>query len=355
MEIILLNSVFEKIDVIDTFNSFIWTDRYYGFGDFELVLPPNTNKWEALETTRYLKLKESIHTMMLESINIRSEIEDSDQLIIGGRSLESMLNRRIIWSPTVLTGDFQDAIKLLLDQNVIVPSVTERDITNFEFLASTDPSITVLDVTGQYFGEDVYKAISELCISKEVGFKITLTDTNQFRFELYNGLDRTYDQTDRPYVIFSPDFDNLINSDYIETNELLKTVVLVAGEQGVGNTRLTVTVESTEGAGSGLNRREMFKEANDVSRNTSSGKLTDEEYFDLLEGKGLQELAKAIFIQAFDGEVDTTMYKYNEDFYMGDILQIQDRYGHSAKTRVIEMIYSQDENGEKMYPTFSTI
>ncbi len=52
----------------------------------------------------------------------------------------------------------------------------------------------------------------------------------QFVFELYAGFDRSYDQTENPYVIFSPKFENIINSNYIESKASLKTVTLVGGE-----------------------------------------------------------------------------------------------------------------------------
>ncbi len=115
-----------------------------------------------------------------------------------------------------------------------------------------------------------------------------------------------------------------------------------------------MAVDAPGGAGTGFNRREMYIEAS-INRNTPGGELTDAEYIDQLEGKGAEELAKKPFLKAFDGEVDTTMYNYGDDFGMGDILQIADDYGHSTKSRVIEMIYSQNADGISMYPTFQTI
>ncbi len=39
---------------------------------------------------------------------------------------------------------------------------------------------------------------------------------------------------------------------------------------------------------------------------------------------------------------------------MGDILQIANEYGKEAESRIIEIIYSQDPKGIRVYPTFST-
>ena len=37
MELLVLNTDYESIAVIDTYESFIWTDRYNSYGDFEIV------------------------------------------------------------------------------------------------------------------------------------------------------------------------------------------------------------------------------------------------------------------------------------------------------------------------------
>lgn len=67
-------------------------------------------------------------------------------------------------------------------------------------------------------------------IPKNVGFRIKLSDDNKFVFKLYAGADRSYDQFTNPYVIFSPKFENVINTNYLESKKTLKTVTLVAGE-----------------------------------------------------------------------------------------------------------------------------
>ena len=46
----------------------------------------------------------------------------------------------------------------------------------------------------------------------------------------------SFSQTERPPVIFSPSFDNLIKSKYIESTKTYKNVGLVAGE-GEGSAR----------------------------------------------------------------------------------------------------------------------
>ena len=118
----------------------------------------------------------------------------------------------------------------MLNENVISPSDSNRKISNFIFKESTDSAITKLKLEAQYTGDNLYDVIQKICEEQGIGFKITLNDKKQFVFELYAGFDRSYDQTENPYVIFSPKFENIINSNYIESKASLKTVTLVGGE-----------------------------------------------------------------------------------------------------------------------------
>jgi len=49
------------------------------------------------------------------------------------------------------------------------------------------------------------------------------------------------------------------------------------------------------------------------------------------------------------------LFKYGEDFFMGDIVQVENEYDVKGTARVIELIRSQDENGYSEYPTFDEI
>jgi len=357
MILYLLDSNFAKIDVVDTYNSFIWTDRYNEMGDFELVTSPNSKYINNLSNASYIQLPISDSLMLIEYINLHTELEEADTIILKGRSLESILLRRVI-NRTVLTGNLQTGISLLLNSNIINPLDIKRKIDNFIFTSSVDPAITNLTFNSAYLGETLYKAISEICIEKGIGFKILINSNFQFDFKLYAGKNRSHDQILLPYVTFSPKFRNLITADYYQSNEFLKTAILVGGEKGVGNKRYTYYYDASSGSITGLNLREMYKEVNDVSRNIEGGgQLTDSEYDLLLKQKGIEELAKNIFVEAFDGEIDVNnkTFIYGEDFFLGDIVQVQDNYGHSVKSRVSEIIYSKNQEGIKIYPTFKLV
>lgn len=351
MELFVLNADFESIAVIDTYESMIWTDRYNAYGDFEIYFAMDESLLEYIKEDYYLWLKDSEHSMIIEDIKIDADTEEGNRLIVTGRSLESILERRIIWGQRIFSGNLQNAIQTMINENIISPSVADRKIANFVFVPSTDSKITSLTIDNQYTGDDLYTVVKGLCEENNIGFKIVLTDDNQFAFSLYAGADRSYDQTENPYVVFSPNFENIINSNYFSSKAGYRNVTLVAGE-GEGASRKTTVV----GSASGLDRRELFTDARDISSDTEDGTLSDAEYIAQLRTKGLKNLADHMITTAFEGEVEVTrLFKYGEDFFIGDIVQIANEYGNENSAYISELIISNSDEGLSIYPTFKTI
>lgn len=348
MEILVLNTNFESVVVVDNFKSMIWTDRYNSYGDFEMYLSMNSDVLGYIKQDYYLWMKESGHYMIIESISIASDTEDGNHITVTGRSLESLLERRIVWGQKVLKGNLQDEIEILLSESIITPSIEERKIGNFMFKASTDAKITELTIDTQFTGDDLYSVVKSLCEENHIGFQIVLDDNNQFIFSLYSGIDRSYAQTNNPYVVFSPSFENILNSNYYTSKVNLKNVTFVAGE-GEGASRKTAIV----GSASGLNRLELFTDARDISSDTESGRLTETEYNAQLKARGVKNLTEYTAKTAFEGEVEATrLFKYGKDFFIGDIVQIANEYGHEGSAYISELVMSQSEEGVSMYPTF---
>ena len=352
MELTLLNTSLDAISVVDDYESAIWTDRYQEHGDFEIYTPVTVDVLNVFKQDYYLLNRDSEHVMIVEKLLIKTDVELGNHITVTGRSLESILKRRIVWKQRSVSGNLQNGIKTLLDENVISPEDEDRKIDNFIFEESTDERITGLTIDTQYTGDELYDVIVKLCKEHDIGFKITLNNNKQFVFKLYMGTDRSYEQTSNPYVIFSPNFENIVNSNYLESRSALKNVTLVGGEGEGSERRYTIV-----GSAKGLDRRELFTDARDVSPRTEDDKvLTEDEYNALLQQRGQEKLKENIDINSFEGEIEATMmFRYREDFFEGDVVQIANEYGHEAKVRILEMTTSENEQGTSVYPTFSTI
>lgn len=275
MDLFVLDRNLVTVAIIDSYTSLIWTDRYQEAGDFELCLSMSSDLLNHIKQDYYLFRRDSEHVMIIEKLLIKSDAESGNTLTVSGRSLESILDRRVVWGLKNLNGNLQNGVKELLDECIISPLKPERKIDNFVFVESSDPQITELKIETQYTGDNLYDVIKNLCSERGIGFKITFDNQNRFAFQLYAGSDRSYDQFTNPYVVFSPKFDNIINSNYMESRSSWKNVTLVGGE-GEGTERRYTAVGNT----SGLDRRELFTDARDISSDDDTD-LTEE--FDFAE------------------------------------------------------------------------
>ncbi len=107
------------------------------------------------------------------------------------------------------------------------------------------------------------------------------------------------------------------------------------------------------GNSEGMERYEMFVDAKDISSNNGEISLSD--YNKLLIERGEEKLAENKEIEKYSGEIETTLtYRYKEDYDLGDTVQTVDKYGIEASPKILEIIESENENGYRIVPTFST-
>lgn len=356
--VLILGRDYGTLESIDAYKSFIWSDRYCDYGDFEVSLPGSDIQKDSLVAGNYIYSSKSNHLMILERFDLSTDVEDGDELLVSGRSLESILLRRVIWQKTVISGNLQNAIQRLLNENAINPTDSKRKIEGLIFKASTDPRITSLTVETQFFGETLYDAVRSLCSAEHLGFRITPDWDGGLIFELYVGNNRTYDQFDVSPVEFSNKFENLISSQYYEDTTGIITSVLVGGTMNE-TTGKPITAEVTLNNQSGLDRRETFLDATSLSRKGEDGKdISIDVYQSQLRAKGREALAdtNVDIDSAFNGEIDISrQFVYGRDFYLGDIVVIEDHNGLSGNFRITEMTYSRDLTGEKYTPTFENV
>lgn len=385
MEATILDRSLKAIDVIDTYQSFIWTERYDEAGDFEVYTTMESGPSASAKKGYYLWNKDSDRLMIIETLGYDSDEEAGDSFTISGRSLESLLERRVVWWKVVFSADdkgnkpnLQNGIARLLFENAIIPTSEQikkygvnpkhvttlpREIPNLIFEESTDERITKLDFEAQYLGDDLYKVISNLCKENEIGFKITLNENDQFVFKLYAGTDRSYGTEDEPqiqnpYVIFSEKFDNLINTDYIDSDEKLKNVALVVGESEYNADGEEIhRISYEEGGVVGLDRRETFVDSTSMGlEDEYGGIMSAARYQAHLRQKGIDALIENTPVPAFAAEVEpNVMFTYGEDYFVGDIVQITDKYGTEARAYISEYMRSCSDSGVNAYPTFKII
>lgn len=355
--IYVLNQNFELQGVLDEFVSVIWRPSYSEIGDFEIYLGATTKAIDLLRENRYVVRSSDIsvengvttyeNVMIIKNLQLITDVENGDFYCVTGRELKYLLHQRIVWKQTNLTGTAENGIRRLVTENAIAPTDSKRVIPNLTLGVSAGLTDTIdKQVTGEYLDT----VITEICIAYNYGWDIFITN-NTLVMVVYAGVNRSYEQTERPYVVFSDDFENLYNTDYQLTTEEYANTTLIGGE-GEGTERIYTTVNNTN---TGLNRYETFTDARDISRNKDSEDEIDlDTYYKLLVERGRENLATLAHTEGFSGEVlSDVAFKYGTDFFIGDIVTVINKYGIRKNVRVLSAIESEDENGTKLLPQFN--
>lgn len=356
--IYVLDQSFNILGVIDEYVSTIWTLSYSDVGDFEIYLSATDKAVALLDKNRYVVRSADAEVdedgnvtykkvMIIKGIQINTNVETGDYLTVTGRELKYILHQRIVWKQSNFNGTAEAAIRSLVTDNAISPTNTKRQIPNLVLGVSAGLSDTIeKQVTGEYL--DV--AISEICLSFNYGWDIYVYN-GHLVFIVYQGLNRSYDQSELPYVVFSESFDNLYNSEYVLNYSDYANTTLIGGE-GEGLERVYTTVGDNY---SGLNRFETFTDARDLSQNKGSDdEITLSAYYNLLRQRGRENMAELTFTEAFTGEVLSDMtFKYMEDFDLGDMVSVINRYGITKTVRVVGATESFGSEGKKLIPQFN--
>lgn len=336
------------IGMVENYNSIIWTNRYFESGDFELHLPATNDNVVLLRENHYV-IREGYedNAMIISSITIETDVENGDTMIVTGKCLKSILSRRIIWNQTTVSGKVEVCLRRLVTENAIDPDIPARKISR---LTLGDLQGFTDTITSQFTGDNLETVMSEVCMKYGLGYDVKLDLKNKkFVFVMYKGEDRSYNQTANPYVVFSNEFENLLRTNYSHSRDEYKNTARIGGE-GEGSARIYTDIGN---ANSDLNRYEVFVDADDIS--TNDGEISETDYIGLLEQRGYEKLAEASLVELFDGEVEANhTFKLNEDYFLGDIIEVVNEYGIETTPRIVGVIQSQDETGDYTIPIFSS-
>lgn len=401
MEPCTMNRQFQKQEVVDDFNSLIWTERYYGDSDFEMIVPLTVQNLTRLKEGTFVCIDESDEPMICETLSI-----ENGQLKVIGISLTLWLNNRFIRTGVTDPGpnhrkkvwkmknvkagaamwtivkemctsqsQYLNGPKTLgigstsREQELIVPGLT---LDNYD---NTGKTIAKLAIP---FGP-VYDALREIGVTYKVGMQIRLLhadmDSYSLGFRTYKGEDRTTKQTVNPIVRFSAQVDSFSDLKEVRSIALYKTLVysFASGLEKIDTSDPNTDPDTwlqrncgvarrtaAEGSFTGFDLRAKLLLVEDIKikedldeedpESTLGGKRTELE--NILDNRAEKELKANPFISNVDGQVaDTNMFKIGQHYNLGDLIEVQGLTGAVEISRVTEYIRSHDASGEKEYPT----
>jgi len=340
MDVYVLDTSFDAVEIIDEYESFIWTERYSEYGDFTLVTQPTIKMRLLLKTGTFLSIVESKRVMIIEDVLVES-VDGKNILTVTGRSLESILEYRAVrpgqyeWYVRSTIGDIvRDMVWRIC---VVANALSPNDVIPNLMSINESTSTKIVDTTIAF--KPVYTAIKELCDSDELGFKITLRDESpRLVFSVYSG-------EAKPNIVFSSELDTLIDQSFLLSQKTYYNIAYVYGKNGVQ----IVAAPGVDVTVQGFDRRVLVVDANDID----PANMTATEYTNMIKQRGLEALAKNQYTKTFDGTLpEDSPFRYETHYSQGDVVVIADGV-NTRSVRITEYIWACDENGESAYPTFT--
>ena len=347
-DIYILDKNFNTIAVFDYYKSLIWSNRYYKTGDFELQIPFNAETKEKIKQNYYIYRSSDYNGGIIERPKLIEKIELIDNiseysLLVSGRDVSALLERRIIYPTETLSGMIETCIYSLLKKHIMSPSDTNRTIDS---IIGVDTGLIQEKIEEQITGDTLLEYIENVCNDFKVGFRMDFDcKLNKFVFKLYDGVNRT------ATVEICKDFDNLIKYDYVSDIAEYKNMAYALG-YGEGADRKLVKLNDDK---VGLDRYELYVDARDLTETDSDGNTIEEsKYMEQLRQRGSEKLSEKQINITNSCEIEpNTSFIFNKDYFLGDLITCKS-YETFAE-RIVETTESSTATGIKTELTFEEV
>ena len=373
MEAYSLDRNFARQNVIDVFDSFIWTERYYGNSDMRLVVPASKTSIDILSPGTFVELDGSKEIMIIEEQNVKDGL-----VTVTGISLLLWLNNRFIRASSAHEDRYWNIADMkpgmimwkIVSEMVVSPGPVGVDTP--EIYLIPDISLSSQDVSGDNvtvavpYGP-VYDALFELSTTYDIGMTLELersqstTQNNVFAqsstrlgFRSYRGQDRTSMQSVNQVVRFSPEMGTLSDVEELTSLALYKTHTVTFAPSNPDGLATSPGYASVGGTPSGFDLRAKMVLVEDITTDQVGG--DSQTMLDILNQRAEKSLRESSFVAIVDGEiVPYGQIKYGRDYMLGDVVELAGHSGVVQNARVTEYIRSHDESGETAYPTVSIV
>lgn len=359
MDVFVLDENLRRISIIDIYKSFLWTERFNEWGDFELVSQYSRSLRAQLPVGTMLAIPHSTRVMAVETHEVKKDDEGNETITFSGRSLEALLDGRGAFSSLgtfeedqkwTLTGPPADLLREIFRVIVAEGTLSEDDKIPFYTAGTITPPGDIAEpseeITLELDPESLYEITKKQAQIYNLGFRLIRNeDLSQLYYEIYTGSDHTTSQTTNPAVVFSKALDSLSNLTELQSDAEEKNVAYVFGKYGAA---IAFASNSDASLTKGFTRKVLVVNADDIDLEPGS------ELTAALQERGRQELAQHRSVMGFDGETPQIIsYVYGRDYDLGDLVEVHDSEGNANQVRVTEQIFASDAEGDRSYPTFT--
>lgn len=367
MELITLNAQNQPAKLIENYDSLIWTERFNTVGDFQITTGNVSQFLSLLPEGTVVSLRETNVAMIVETHRIDRKKNQPEKLTITGRSMESVMDRRVSIPSLTSTAEWNVNFKQPSDvaafvmkqctgQHATIPPPDPNDVFPDTFIAFAYPADynTSTGPTKTYAvpRQNLLTTVLQLIQTEAPADATTSPATPAYVQHGIRALRPAagstavvvgfYLGTDRTSTVY---FD--ATRDLLDDGSYLFSKIGSAQTAYVIGSNAAFTVNKAGAPLSGMARRVILVDG-------TASAVTNA---DALKEQGKTSLSQAKETAAFDGSInsDLSPYKYGVDYNLGDLVKLVGDYGLTSTARVTEYIRTEDNTGSKSYPTLVTV
>lgn len=352
----------EQGELVNGLTSKMWIERYRDAGEFTVTANIDSDAREKLPIGSYISHVNTPEIMVVENHEISESSNTEPEITITGRSLETILENRIVGSNKGLP--FSGAIvdypiyadytwnqaKSLIDHHTSVPYVIRPEdvIPNLQ-VATIINNLTSIQVDRAFKNGTLYSELLPLLQVDNLGIKVCrpgllspAPTIPNYLFVIYNGIDRSKE------VVFSYNIGEITTADYLWSGKTAKNAAFVSGKW--------VQIFAATGPAQDK-RRTMLVDGTPIDKDYTAAPagaaLTA--VINAMYQLAYEAMAKANQLALSKAEVrkDGTKAIYRKDFNLGDLITVEGDYDEARVMRVSEFVEIEDINGESGHPTLT--
>lgn len=349
---------YRRDQIIDEYESLIWTERFIEPGDFQLVLPASHRNAVLTRPNTLVGINTSREICLVES----REIKDGS-ITAKGRTIEAFFDQRPIEEQEI--GDnTADLLRRLVEQ------MQERDEGYFAI-----PGLRI-GLTADTFDlhlekiatGTVHATLLGIAQKGNVGMAVYWVKEDDGRHELAFSTRVGEDRSDE--IIFSPALDNFANVSELYSVLESKSVIIapppkeLAEEDGIAEGMEPVQISNNgDFETNPFEKRYGVIDTDDITLEQLSGADDEEKrnnLRDLMYDKATKALMAAKKDKIVDGEITLeAQYSYYNlpgagadlTYRLGDTVRVAGDFTDPVKAVITEFIQTSDAAGSRSYPT----
>lgn len=341
------NNKYELIGQIDEIESLLIVYKYVSVSTFTLTVPYTPQVSSYLQVNNMLTIH-SPETLGVENtepfIITTKKLEESNGVVtlqVSGKNPLFWLSKRMCLLPNY---GFTDTTPEVIAKTYVANNCAQYAPTQRQYPNLITAAVQGLGTPITFTNTEDYPTILEVCETvlnaRNLGQNVTFNlSTQTFQYNVFNGADRTINQSQNSAVVFSPNLNNLQSQSYTHSISNFANVVYVYGQ--IGDTTETVIV----GEASGFNRYETSTSG--TLEQGSTVTLTKNNYKEVFSVIGENTLVTQAETKNLIGTIQLSSdFQLNIDFSLGDcVTYLNNEWGVQENVMIRELRLQYSTNG----------